>query len=233
MKKISIIASALLVLCSCGKEKEPLTVTPESLTMYYEGTAQLTTNAEAPTFSAPDEFYATVDANGLVKAGKVGKTKIIVSADNGVVDVPLTIIPAYDLYPDIDPYMGASMSQISSKFGTGYSTSTASGGGTMWTYTDYNKYSNIAFLFEGGKVTQALVALSTTYTSMLTSHLKERYTVAGMLNDYFFLLNHDKSVMIALTVYSNRLLAVLYTPYTESKAGATDIDISAFGGCFE
>lgn len=224
--------TALLALCGCGKEQEPLTVTPASLSLRYEDKAQLTTNAGSPTYRTEDEFYATVDAVGLVTAGKVGKTKVVVSAENGVVEVPVTVIPSYDLYPDLDVFIGATPSQVSSKFGTGYTENTGSDGGVTWNYIGYNKYSSIGFHFIGGKVAQVIAAVPTTYAGMLADHLKERYSVAGMLNDYFFLLNHDRSVIVTLTVYSLKQLAVLYDTYDATRSVGHDAGVSLFGDVF-
>lgn len=174
--------------------------------------------SDGVTYKSEDEFYATVDASGLVKGEKVGETNIVVSSDNGVKRIPIEVMPKYTLYPDLDQYIGASQSVISSNFGSTYKQSTASSGNIMWTYVSYNSYASLIFSFKDGKVDAALAAVSTLNTTMLTKSLIERYAVAGTQNDYYFFLNHDKDVIVALNVYSASLLAVTYMPYTSTKS---------------
>ena len=215
----------LLCMCSlslfflgCEKAGKKLEVSPNEITIYFEGTKQLTANVEDAQFSSKDEFYATVDQTGLVTGGKVGKTEIAVSSKSGSVSVPVTIMSQYSLYPDLDGLVGKGISDITNVMGSDYTTSTTSSG-TMYTYKDPTKYAAaIGFTLTGGKCSSIIVAVSTSYTSMITKHLLERYTVAGMQNDYYFFLNHDKNVVIGMTVYSASLIAVMYTENTSTKA---------------
>ena len=229
--KTAVIVAALVAAAGCRGE-DPLTVAPESLTLHYGEKEMITTNAGRPVFSSEDDYHAAVDAAGLVTAGKVGSTVIRVSAENGNAEVPVTVEPEYSLYPDIDRLIGATMDEVSSVFGPGHNSAPSSGDGTMWGYTNWNRYASVAFLFEGGRVTYALVVVPTTYTQSLASHLRERYTVAGMLDDYFFLLNRDMSVIISLTVYSSTRLSVLYDRYDGTKASGCEA-IPSFDGIFD
>lgn len=221
-KHIQLLALTGIVLAffaSCQKESTPLTVSPDSITLYTEGTKQISaTPSEGVSFNVADEFYAKVDESGLVTAKKVGSTDITVSSANGVKTVPVTILPKYTLYEDLTPYIGASISTITSKFGSGYTTSQNTDGSTTYTYKNYNKYTaGLGFKITNGICESAMVAASTTYTSMLTDYLIERYYAVGMQNDIFFFLDHDKKVAIAFTVYSYSTLSVMYYPYNSSE----------------
>ena len=74
-----------------------MTVSPSEITLYAEGTKTITTNASNTTFSSKDEYYAVVDETGIVTANKVGKTAITVSGNGQTKEVPVTIVPQYDL----------------------------------------------------------------------------------------------------------------------------------------
>lgn len=210
------LMGAALVSAGCQKEATPLTVSPESVTLYCDGTAQITASpAEGVTYTSDDTFYATVDDTGLITAEKVGQTKIIVSSSNGVKSIPVTVMPQYTLYEDLTPYIGASLNTITAKYGTNYTTATNKDGSVTYTFKDPTSYvAGLGFNMEGGKCASAMVAVSTKYLSMLTKYLLERYSVIGMQNDYYFFLNHDKNVTITYTLYSLDALLVLYTPYT-------------------
>lgn len=210
------LMGAALVSAGCQKEATPLTVSPESVTLYCDGTAQITASpAEGVTYTSDDTFYATVDDTGLITAEKVGQTKITVSSSNGVKSIPVTIMPQYTLYEDLTPYIGASLNTITAKYGTNYTTATNKDGSVTYTFKDPTSYvAGLGFNMEGGKCASAMVAVSTKYLSMLTKYLLERYAVIGMQNDYYFFLNHDKNVTITYTVYSYSTLMVLYTPYS-------------------
>ena len=113
-----------IISTSCQKDATPLSVTPESISMYTEMTKQITaTPSEGVTYESVDPFYADVNESGLVTANKVGKTNITVKSPNGVKSVPVTVMPKYTLYDDLTPYVNASLSTITSKVSLRRSTS--------------------------------------------------------------------------------------------------------------
>lgn len=220
MKK-SILFALLgfaIISTGCQKEATPLSVTPESISLYTEMTKQITaTPSEGVSYESSDPFYAKVDESGLVTANKVGKTNITVKSPNGVKSVPVTVIPKYTLYEDLTPYVNASLSTITSKFGSSYTTATNSDGSVTYTYKNPTSYaSGFGFIIKNGVCTSVMVAVSTSYASMITDYLIERYYVVGMQNDMFFFLDHDKKVAIAMSVYSYSMISVLYYPYNAS-----------------
>lgn len=72
-------------------------VTPSSVSMYYDGTKQLSAPG-ATSWTTSNEYVATVDENGLVKGMHIGTTEIM--ASNGVYSdkCTVTIKPKYSLY---------------------------------------------------------------------------------------------------------------------------------------
>ena len=221
------LCSLSLFLLGCEKMGKKLEVNPSEISIYSEGTAHLTTNVEDALFSSKDEFYASVDAAGLVKGKKVGKTEIAVSSKSGSASIPVTIMPQYSLYPDLDGLIGKGLSDITKVMGSDYTSSTTSSGDKMYTYKHPTTYAAaIGFTLTGGVCSNIIVAVSTSYTTKITKHLLERYAVAGMQNDYYFFLNHDKNVVIGMTVYSASLIAVMYIKNTSTKA-VEFVDFSA------
>ena len=201
-------------------------VSPTEIAVYSEGTQQITTNVEDAQFSSQDDFYASVESSGLVTGNKVGTTEILVSSSNGTARIPVTVLNKYSLYPDLDGLIGKGLSDFTKLLGSDYSTSTTTSGEPMYGFSNPSTYASlIACTISGNKCSSIVVAVPTTYTSMLTKHLVERYTVAGTQNGYYFFLNHDKKVVITLYVYSASLLAVLYMENTSSKSSEA-IDFS-------
>lgn len=232
MRRLAILTVLFtLAITSCESIKpEPkpvLKVEPESLSFYVDGTGQLTTNAEDAVFSSEEEFFATVDEAGMVTAKKVGNTIINVDSSIGSAKIPVSIIPKYDLYPDLDKLVGAGQSQIIATLGSNYSTGKTLNGQTKWTYKTPTSYClEIIMSFSGSVVDYIMAVVSTSYTKMITSYLLERYAVAGTLNDAYYFYNYNKSVMLMLQVYSAYEIEVIYGKYPEdTKSGIAE----AFG----
>ena len=96
MKTIRLATIFLLaiVAIACQKQSTALTVEPSEVLLYSGDTKQLTAEpAEGVTYSSKDEFYAEVDASGLVTGNKVGETDIVASSSNGAATIPVTIMP--------------------------------------------------------------------------------------------------------------------------------------------
>ena len=209
------------------KEEAKLEVNPSSVVVYSEGTQQLSTNVDNVTFSTKDDYYATVSSSGLVTGERVGSTEIVVKSSIGSVEVPIVILHKYSLYPDVDRLIGKSISDMVNLFGSDYKTSTSSSGNLIYGYTYPTSYADaIMFMMEGTTINSIGVLVSTSYTSMITKHLLERYKVAGMQNDMYFFLNHDEDVIIGLEVYNYKYIMVLYMGRTSSKSMTYDIDFS-------
>lgn len=133
MKRILFVASFFaLLLTGCEKLKPVLTVDPESFTFYVDGKGQITTNVEDASFSSDDEFYASVSETGAVTANKVGQTNITVNSSIGSLKVPVTVLPKYDLYPDMDGLIGKTRSAVEALLGTPFSSSTDKNGICCW-----------------------------------------------------------------------------------------------------
>lgn len=220
MKKLGIASFLVMALMSCGKESPKLTVTPTEIALYAEGTTQITTNANDATFAVEDDFYASVESNGLVTANKVGETEIIVNSTLGTANVPVVVLPQYTLYPDVDGLVGKSTSAVVDVMGNSYETSTSNDGELEYIYYNPTSYCDLlGFTFSGGRCNAVVAFIPTEHTTKITKALIERYNIVGMQNDYYFFSNHDENVTIALTVYTAKYIGVVYMESTKSKGG--------------
>ncbi len=224
--KLSIFCLLAISAIACQKKSTPLTVEPSAVVLYSEGKEQLTANpAEGVTYTSKDDFYAEVDANGLVTANKVGATEIVASSSNGTVRIPVGVLPAYVLYPELTQLVNSSLSAMTNLLGTNYERSTSEKGEPIYLYRDYNVYTaGIIASFSNGTCTGLCSIISTSYLTQFTKYLLERYTVAGKQNDYYFFLNHDKTVVIGMTLYNIKYMMAIYAPYTGTKSDQIDMD---------
>lgn len=216
-----------MALLGCGKETPKLTVTPTEIALYSEGTKQITTNATDATFTVNDDFYASVEANGIVTANKVGETEVLINSSYGSAVVPVIVMPQYSLYPDVDALIGKGLSDVVEVMGSSYETSTSDDGELQYMYLNPTSYCEIlGFTFSGSKCKAVVAFIPTEHTTKITKALIERYTVAGMQNDYYFFLNHDENVTIALTVYTAKYIGVVYMETTKSKSVESIVTLS-------
>lgn len=216
MKQTIICAcfAMTLFVLSCEKST-PLTVEPSEIVLYTDGTQQINAEpSDGVKYTSDDDYYASVDANGLVTANKVGKTNIRVSSSNGDATIPVVILPKYSLYPELDPVINSPVSTLKNVLGSNYSSSYSSTGELLYSYENYNTYTTeIIATISNNKCTGVGVLVPTSNMSMLIKYLTERYTIAGMLNDYYLFMNHDENVVISLTLYNISFLMVMYLPY--------------------
>lgn len=111
----------LLTICasfvSCGgddNKENAASISPTSISMYYDGERQLT-GTNVTSWESANDFVASVDEKGLVKGAHVGTTQIIGRNGNSSATCQVEIKAMYNLYdtPILD--WGASMSTIKNK----------------------------------------------------------------------------------------------------------------------
>ena len=219
--KFLLITSLCILLCSCDTDifdNTPLSVSPTSLSLYVGDTHQLTVNkTKNITYSPVDSWYATVESNGLVTAKKLGKTNIKVSDGNSSVYVSVEVKSAYQLYPDMDYYIGKQFSVFDGAFGNYDETTTTDDFITYW-YDHRTKYDiSFGFVFNKGdglgKIQAVSIYIPVTYEKQLETYLWDRYFCKEALNDVYYFYNHNKNVALRLEYQSSQLsYNVLYYP---------------------
>jgi len=168
-RTISIFATLCLALAGCSKsDSDPgISFNVSSLSLYADQTHQLFQSSSDVNVTSSNDFAATVSKRGLVTAKHVGSATI--SAGSSTCQV--TIKPRYTPYPDPYTTWGASKSTVKAKLGTPYSETTT---GLVY---QISSTTIAAYQFENDKLTGVGVAVSTAYTSQISSALVERYVM--------------------------------------------------------
>ena len=209
------------MLCSCDSEvfdTEPLLVSPTSLSLYTGDDYQLSVNkSRNVTYTPLDSWYVTVSTNGLVKAKKMGSTTIKVSDGDNTRYVNVEVKSAYELYPDMDYYIGKEFSVFKGAFGNYDETTTTDNYITYW-YDHRTKYDiSFGFVFQKsddlGTIQAVSVYIPVAYEKQMETYLWDRYFCEEALNDVYYFYNHDQNVALKLEYKSSqRMYNVLYYP---------------------
>jgi len=210
-----------MLLCSCDTDlfdNTPLSVNPTSISLYVDGTQQLTTNkTKNITYTPTDYWYVDVSTNGLVTAKKKGNTSIKVSDGDHIVYVNVEIKSAYDLYPEMDLYIGKKFDSFNGIFGDYDEITSTEQYDTYW-FEHRSKYDiSFGFIFKKGDAFGTIQAVSVyipvTYENQLETYLWDRYLCKEALNDVYYFINHSKKIALKLEYDSNQwMYNILYYP---------------------
>ena len=169
-------------------------------------------------YRSQDNWYASVSETGLVKGRSLGSTTIRVSRGGDAKDVKVKVESKYDLYPLMDNFIGNDISKVKTAFGTVDET-TQYEGATIYWYHNYGKYDlDIAFAVETADETctvmMVIVYASPTYYTALSTYIWDRYFCHKVLNDEYYLYNHDKTISLLWEYLPQQnKYAVAYYPY--------------------
>ena len=211
------------IFTSCGSDenengKEKFSISETKLTLHYEETEQLSATATAQ-WSSENDFVATVNSNGLVEGGHVGKTNIMATSAEGSAKCEVEIVPVYSTYKE--PYLefGASKSTVKSKETRELNKEKT----TSLTYEGENSFVELVMYSfdESGKLESAGVALTIASASEVTKFLLERYQpISEKDGTYMFINNNinDCKMAVGLSV-ENSYLAIVYIPYSSTSRG--------------
>jgi hypothetical protein len=109
-------------LAGCSKDEGPdvISLKITSVMFSYGNKHQIeATSKKAITYTVEDEFHAEVSETGLVTAGRIGETDIILSNGEDTKKIHVTVRPKYSerLYPEPNVKLGDTKSSILAKFG--------------------------------------------------------------------------------------------------------------------
>jgi hypothetical protein len=235
MKNIlyTLMAVAVVAFVGCDKgggseEDKSIQSVSSDQTLHYDDEFQIQATSITPiTYTSENEYHAEVSTSGLVTAGRVGETIIVLTNGEDTKKIKITVTPESNLYPEPELTFGMSRSAVKAKYGTPL-TDTSSGMG----YTGYSDSAPMLLcLFDASdKLTTYGVVVKTAYSSQLGVFLSERYVLMGIDNDDYLLafvngLDQDSVTMgIAASVYSTAYWQVTYSPYTLSSRSAQTVD---------
>ncbi len=180
------VMSSTFMACGGDDGNDSLIVNPGNISMYFEGTRQLSAEGATSWFSE-DEFVATVNNAGLVKGGHVGTTNVFARNGSAMGKCIVTIIPKYNLYDNPILEWGASMNTIKSKETHEYLSSSS----TNSLGYDYSKNGHTALLlynFNNNQLESVGVIMKLSEYGNAGDHLLERYQpVAAEKTNYSIL----------------------------------------------
>lgn len=220
MKKLLLISLFIpFISCSSG-DKSSLSLDSSSESMHFEDTYQIKANSDnSISYKSENEFHAKVSSSGLITAGRVGETSIIVSDGSETKNIKVTITPVNTLYEE--PYTDWTLtkSQILAKLGTAYSSPTD---GLIY-QTSNAKAPFCGYTFDAnGNITSSSVLINTAYTSEASIFLKERYFPVSTSNNVIYMINNltisQSTTTVTISVYNLSYLLVAYFPYTSTKS---------------
>lgn len=226
---LAVLAAATIVLSGCGKEDDvdnSILLTSSNQTLFYDDEFQIDATSSLPiTYTSEDEYHAKVSASGLVTAGRVGETNIVLSNGKDTKKIKITVRPESNLYPEPELTFGMTRAAVKSKLGTPDAETDA---GLGW-----NNYSTNAPLLacvfdEADKLEAYSVMVKTAYASNLADFLLERYVPAALPDDEdiiaIFLNGLDTETAnraVFLRFYNVSYLMVMYTPFPPDTRAAT------------
>lgn len=225
MKKLLLLLLVFpFVLGSCSSsddDKNNILLNETSTTLKSSKTYQIKATSSAKiSYVVENEYHAKVSESGLVTAGKIGVTNIVLTNGDDTKSFKVTVEPESKLYPEPNVEFGTSRADLIKKLGTP-DVVTDSGIG-------YNNYSTnaptVLYLFDSNsKLSGSSVMVKTTYSKELGVFLGERYVYATSVEkDYtlFFIngLSLVKTTMaIGSYLYNTQYWMVLYYPYSDKS----------------
>lgn len=237
MKKLLYLALTLAILVGCGKDNyttsKRIEFSPGSITLHRNETEQVTTNADDAIFACEDDFYASVDNNGLVNGLRVGKTKVTITSSIGKASIPVTIEPQYRLsLIDFDLLVGTTKGVVTSTFGQPNKTTTNGNGNPLLIWTAPSDY----LMNPTGYITEIRAALendtcsliaifvraSTTTANFTTGYLFERYLFQIEIDNTYVFSDHDNKFDVYLKTEkdsnSKTCYLIVYSENSSSKS---------------
>ncbi len=104
---------------SCGEKiDKSITLTSTDQAMHFDDEFQIIASSVSPIrYTSEDEYHAKVSESGLVTAGKVGETNIVLSNGSDSRKLKIAVTPESNLYPEPDLTFGMTKSQVMAKIG--------------------------------------------------------------------------------------------------------------------
>ncbi len=204
-------------LTACGGddgEDSSLTVTPGSVSLFYDGTQQLSAPG-ATNWNSEDEFIASVDQSGKVEARHVGTTNVIASNGNRMGKCAVTIVAKYNLYDTPILKWGASVSQI--KAAETHEFSAGDDSVLGYIYDNGSLKTVVMYVFENGSLKSILAVNDKDKFAAHAMYLLERYQPVGYDSDMYVFMDamdvKQSKMMVSLSYQkfsNNTVTAALY-----------------------
>lgn len=231
----AVMAIATIAFAGCEKGEDAksnvIQLTSSDQTMYYDDEFQINATSDTPiTYTSENEYHAEVSASGLVTAGRVGETNIVLTNGEDTKKVKITVRPQSNLYPEPDLTFGMSRSAVKAKLGTPDLDE-----GTGIAYNNYASATPILMcLFdEADNLKSYVVLVKTAYSGELGTFLAERYVPFDIYGENYAIacvngLDRETITMaVAADLYNLSYWMVMYMPLslTDTRAAVNRSDI--------
>ncbi len=205
--------ASLVGFCSCSSDdKEESVNLPTSKSMWVGDVYDLQYKSN---WVSNNTFVASVSNNGVITANRAGTANIYSNAHS----CQVTVHPNVTLYKEPITEWGITQSNLINKRGKAdSSSSTAVAYNLNSDITPYEMYS-----FENGKLSAAVIVVSTLYTEYMLEHLSDRYEPAYADSDELtaVFINAETleqtSTTITTTYYNSSYWMVVYMPFNKSS----------------
>lgn len=224
MKNLFLLLLVLpIVFVSCGSEEDDAIYLKETnKTLKHGNTYQInTTSSYKISYVSENEYHATVSESGLVTAGRIGETNIVLTDGNDTKKFKVTINPESTMYPDPNLEFGISKADLIKKLGMP-NKETSDG----MSYDNFStKAPQVAYLFDSNnKLKSVGVIVKTAYSSELGTYLAERYVYGTSIEEDYTLifvnaLKLEKvTMLIGASLYNTSYWMTIYMPYSNTKS---------------
>lgn len=224
MKKVFLFLLPVLVF-SCTEKEQFITLTDTHVTIFYDGSKQLSVNystdelkSNVYNYTTSDSTVVKVSQSGLVSGVSIGSAIVKITSKDGKYtdECSFTVSPKSTLYKEPYVVFGSSISTVKSNESRTIYSETATS--IIYTDTDID-VRNVMYLFENAKSTSALVTLTQTsaISAEVTTFLKERYQYLGVSNGVYYFKDRKTGIAAALQVNINFGLSVMYLPANSNK----------------
>jgi hypothetical protein len=223
MKKIILLSAILATMLTGCSNKESvdvifsLNVTEKALFHKDKYQIEATSKTEISYFTE-NGYHANVSETGLITAGFVGETNILLSNGEDYKTFKVIVMPKYNPYPEPDVKFGDSKSSLISKFGTPDSQTSST-----ILYQSYSSAAPILMLsFDtSDKLNGYSVLVKSMYASMFADFLTERYLAITEDDGLSMFINglyeNTATMIIGLKFYSASYWMVMHIPNTSSS----------------
>ena len=229
MKRLlpTIASVAAILSISCSDDKGGIMLAESGKTLYSGDIYQIeaeSASGSALTYTVENEYHATVSDEGLVTAGFVGQTDVVVSDGSDARSVTITVAPRHTLYADPCTEWGVSKGQIIQRYGTPDLTSDAEG---TITYYDYSPAAErLVYHFDETDALKGVsVMVKTQYRLDLEKFMAERYYQLAYDPDLLTYMYangqsvESVSVIVCVTLFEVSHWAVMYIPNNAETKG--------------
>lgn len=217
MKKVLILILLAVLVASCSKDddndKHTIYLRDSGVTLKYGETFEMTALSGTPiTYTSENEFHATVSNTGVVTAGRIGETNIIVDDGRNTRLFNVVVEKSSDLYEEPNMDWGISRSGLIARIGEPSDISET----FLYYKTGSNSVPEIMYSFKNDKLESAVVMVHIDYSNILGVFLDERYMPISFEDGVFIFVNavnpQDVTLVVGASIATFSHWFVVYMP---------------------